>query len=167
VITLLPWRLMVAATALAAFSTTAVLTAARLNPGEVTHDVAPFAHLVALVVGFGAVLSVDWVALLWMVGRRELGDVLRTADNVAVPIWAGYLGLVLSGACLAPELENPLTLAKLGLVLLIGWNGLVASWLSPALHAGSDRALTLSGMSAVISQLGWWGATVIGYLNAR
>ena len=164
---LLPWRQLLAAAALAALGATVVLTAERVHAGPVTHDVALFVHLASLVVGFGAVLSVDWVALLWISGRRELADVLHTAENVHVPIWTGYFGLVLSGVALDPDISSPVTALKLGLVLLIGWNGLVVGWLQPQLHQGSPRALTLSGMSALISQLGWWGATVIGYVNAR
>ena len=164
---LLPWRLVVAAVGLVATGGASVLATGRVYQSELAHDCALFAHLASLVIGFGAVLSVDWVALLWSSGRRDLADVLRTADNVQVPIWAGYAGLVPSGIALEPDLSSPLTLVKLGLVLLIGWNGLVVTWLQPHLRAGSERALTLSGMSALVSQLGWWGAMAIGYLNAR
>lgn len=155
-----------AAFGLAALGAAAVLATTRVQVNDLTHDCALFVHLASLVVGFGAVLSVDWVALLWISGRRDLGQVLETAENVMVPIWAGYAGLVASGIVLAPNLSNPLTIIKLGLVLVIGCNGIMVSWLAPRLRDNCPRALTLSGMSALVSQLGWWGATVIGYLNA-
>jgi len=140
--------------------------AIHVHPHALVYSGALFVHLASLVVGFGAVLSVDWVALLWLVGRRDLAEVLNAADNVQVPIWTGYTGLVASGIALEPDLSAPFTIVKLALVVVIGWNGLLVSWLAPRLRVGSQRALTLSGMSALVSQLGWWGATVIGYVNA-
>lgn len=161
-----PWRHGLAALGLAALGVAAALATTRIHADGPIRDCALFVHLASLVVGFGAVLSVDWMALLWIAGRRELSQVLEAANNVVVPIWAGYAGLVASGIVLSPDLTNPLTVVKLGLVLVIGWNGVLVSWLAPLLRANDLRALTLSGMSALVSQLGWWGATVIGYVNA-
>lgn len=145
-----------------------VWTAGHLAPDRTLHDVALFAHLACLVVGFGAVLTVDWVAILWVVGRVELLDVLRQAGGVHVPIWAGFGGLVLSGVVLEPDVTSPVTQAKLGLVLLIGWNGLFAMWLHSRLSADPGRfRLGVSAVTASLSQLGWWGAMVIGFVNAR
>ena len=56
-----------------------------LHPGAVATDLALVLHLASVVFGFGAVLAVDWVALLWVAGRRRFGDVLRAADNVHIP----------------------------------------------------------------------------------
>jgi hypothetical protein len=143
-------------------------TATTVHPGRAVHDCALFVHLASLVVGFGAVLSVDWVALLWVLRRRRLSDVLVTAGNVHVPIWAGYSGLVLSGVLLEPSLGSPITQVKLALVLLIGWNGLVATWLHHVLHGDVRRRLiVVSALSATVSQLGWWGAMAIGFVNGR
>ena len=113
-------------------------------------------------------LTVDWVALLWMLRRRRLTDVLTTASNVHVPIWAGYAGLVLSGVMLEPALGSLVTQVKLGLVLLIGWNGLVAMWLHHLLQGEVRRCVVLaSALSATVSQVGWWGAMGIGFANGR
>ncbi|ARZ68555.1 hypothetical protein M1P56_31325 [Streptomyces sp. HU2014] len=162
----------------------AVWTAVHLTADPLLHDVALFAHLASLVVGFGAVLTVDWLGLLWLLGRRPLPEVLRTADAVHLPIWLGLAGLVGSGVLLHPDPGSPLTQVKLGLVLLVALNGVHAWTLGPALAAlsgprGADapgdapgapvsRALTARCASTVlVSQLGWWGATVIGFLNSR
>ena len=143
-------------------------TATHLQSDQVLHEVALFAHLSCLVIGFGAVLAVDWMALQWAAGRRMLSDVLRTAGEVHVPIWVGYSGLVLSGVFLSPDLTSPVTQAKLALVLVIGWNGLAATWLQRHLR---DRpggvTLVVSAICAGVSQGAWWGAAVIGFLNAR
>jgi hypothetical protein len=143
-------------------------TADHVHPTPVLHDAALFVHLASLVVGFGAVLTVDWVALLWVLRRRRLTDVLTTASNVHVPIWAGYAGLVLSGVLLEPALDSLITQVKLALVLLIGWNGLVAMWLHHLLQGEVRRVLiAVSAVSATVSQGGWWGAMVIGFANGR
>lgn len=138
------------------------------HPHPAVHDTALFVHLAALVLGFGGVLSVDWVAALYLLGRRSFLDMVRAADNAAVPIWAGYAGLVLSGLLLEPALDSPVTLVKLGLVLVIGLNGVVALAVHRALTREPDlRWMAIGGSVAVVSQLGWWGATVIGFLNAH
>jgi hypothetical protein len=143
-------------------------TAHHVHPDRVLHDAALFVHLASLVVGFGAVLTVDWVALLWVMRRRRLTDVLATATNVHVPIWAGYAGLVLSGVLLEPALDSGITQVKLGLVLLIGWNGLVAMWLHHLLEGEVRRVvIAVSAVSATVSQAGWWGAMLIGFANGR
>ncbi|MEV0373137.1 hypothetical protein AB0I10_25490 [Streptomyces sp. NPDC050636] len=133
---------------------------------------ARFLHLVALVVGLGSVLAVDWFAVLWMLGRRRLADVLRTACALQVPIWLGLAGLVVTGLFLRPDLASPLTQLKLGLVLAITLNGLYAHWLGQRLdqcgEAGVPRPLRIqSGVAASVSQLGWWGASLIGFLNSQ
>jgi hypothetical protein len=138
------------------------------DPTDQVHDVALLVHLAALVIGFGAVLTVDWVGLLWVLGKRTFDDVLRTAGDVTIPIWTGYAGLVASGLCLEPDLTGALTRVKLGLVVLIGVNGLFAITLHGRLVHGPNRVLVMvAGISAGISQLGWWGALVIGHLNSR
>jgi hypothetical protein len=138
------------------------------HPPAQVHDVALFVHLAALVVGFGGVLAVDWVALLFAAGRRRLSDLLETADTMLVPIWGGYAGLVASGLLLEPDLHSPITQVKLVLVVVIGLNGGLALWLHNHLEHGAGRLpMMIGGLCATISQIGWWGATLVGFLNAH
>lgn len=58
-----------------------VWTAPRVHVGPDVHRLAPFCHLAALVVGFGAVLAVDWLGLQWMLRRLDLATLLRTASK--------------------------------------------------------------------------------------
>ncbi|UUZ61142.1 hypothetical protein [Nocardioides sp. B-3] len=121
--------------------------------------------------GFGAVLSVDWVGLLWVVRRRTLSDVLDTAGHLTAPIWLGLAGLVLTGILLEPALDNPLTQVKLGPVLLIVWNGLFAGLLHHRLCVGASfdtaprRVLLAAAAATTVSRVGWWGSMVIGFIN--
>ena len=48
-----------------------VLIGGFLDPGVQIHRVALAAHILALVLSFGAILVLDWVGLLWLLGRRE------------------------------------------------------------------------------------------------
>jgi hypothetical protein len=156
------------AIAIGAATPAACWLAHHVHAGQTLHDAALFAHLASLVVGFGSVLVVDWVALRWAFGRRSLIDVVRSADDVTMLIWIGYAGLVASGVLLSPDLTSIATRIKLGAVLLIGWNGLVATALSRRLHARPSRNLMLaSATCAGVSQAAWWTATTIGFLNAR
>lgn len=163
------WALRVALGAAMGVGGLGLLWVARhVHPDPVLHEVALFCHLACLVVGFGAVLAVDWQAALWLLGRRELTDVLGTATHVHVPIWGGYLGLVVSGTLLAPDVGATATQVKLGLVLALGWNGLLAGWFQERLEQHAVRPLVLASAGcAAFSQLGWWSATAIGFLNAR
>lgn len=148
-----------------------VWVAAHVRTDPALHQAALFVHLACLVVGFGAVLAVDWVALMWVWRRRGLSEVLTTAAHLQVPIWLGYAGLVVSGAFLEPDPGASLTLVKLGAVVVIGWNGCLAAWLHRRLSAYRGPVgrgvLALSVASASISQAGWWGATLIGFLATR
>lgn len=142
-----------------------------LHADPILHTVARFAHLAALLIGFGAVLTIDWLGLQCLLGHRPLADVLRLAQTTAAPIWAGLTGLTLSGLLLHPDLTSWPTRIKLGIVLVIGLNGLYAHQLTPRLHSQgnpvSRPVLMQAAACAAISQTGWWSATLIGFLNAH
>lgn len=144
-------------------------TVPHLHADPALHTVARFAHLAGLVVGFGAVLTVDWLGLRWLLGHRAFRDVLQLAQTAAAPIWAGLATLVVSGLVLHPDLASWPTRVKLGIALVIGLNGLYAHHLTPRL-AGQEvpRSLLIrAALCGAVSQAGWWSATIIGFLNAH
>ncbi|KDA41683.1 hypothetical protein E0F15_16250 [Frankia sp. B2] len=149
----------------------AVWTAAHLTADPTLHTAALFVHLAALVGGFGAVLAIDFFALSWLFGRRSFPDVIRVASGLHVMIWAGLAGLVLSGILLHPDLSRRLTQVKIGLVLLIALNGLhiwaIQHRLEQSATVPSRALLARSIISNLLSQAGWWGAMVIGYLASQ
>src|SRR5690606_21836122 len=79
-------------------------------------SIALFVHLGSLVVGFGAVLSIDWYGVLWFRRKIKLTDVSGHAHRVTLLTWLGLIGLCLSGMFLRPDLGSPLTLVKIGAV---------------------------------------------------
>ncbi|MFC7501446.1 hypothetical protein [Nocardioides sp. GCM10030258] len=132
------------------------------------HAVALFAHLAALIAGFGAVLAVDWMALLWLTGRRSIEAVLEAATSVAIPIWLGYAGLVGTGMLLEPDLASTWTKIKLALVVIIGVNGVAAAAVHHAMVRHPSRAaMMLGAVCATLSQACWWTATAVGFVNAH
>jgi len=142
------------------------------RPSAELHTVALFVHLAALVAGFGAVLVIDWIGLLWALGRRTFFDVTHTADAVHVVIWGSLLALVASGIFLEPDTATVLTRIKLALVLVIALNGLHAHALQPQLVPHRDTPpspglLARAGVTAALSQLCWWAAMIIGFCNTQ
>ena len=148
----------------------AIASASQLiDPPPVAHRVAQFAHLSCVVVGLGSVIVVDWFGLLWRFGRKPLKTVLDTASVLAVPIWFGFGGLLMSGMFLSPDLSSPLTRVKIGMVALAGVAGVLALALGRRLSSPRQpvtrRLLRTTLTVAVISQACWWTAAVIGFLN--
>ncbi|WP_199808155.1 hypothetical protein [Streptomyces sp. NRRL F-2580] len=136
------------------------------------HTAALFVHLASLVLGFGAVLAIDYYGALWLTGRKTLREVLDSTAPLHMPVWAGLGGLLFSGAFLHPDLASPLTCVKLGLVLVLSLNGVQASALHHRLAAveggSAPRSLLIRGaVTASVSQVAWWGAVAIGFLNSR
>ena len=159
---------------LAAF--TACIALSRLVPESYSWrpTVSAF-HVMSLVLSFGAVLLVDWHGLLWLSGRRALTESTRLAAAASPIIWAGLGGLFLTGTLLRPDIGSPLTLLKLALVLAVCVNGAVMAPVRLRLASLSadaspvdvpEREWHRMMLSTAISQVGWWGAVVIGFVNA-
>lgn len=153
----------------------AISVSTLLVPPPWLHTLALFAHLASLIVGFGAVLMVDWYALLWVTEWRTVRDLRQVDLTLKPPIWVGIIGLLVSGALLQPDLGSPPTLVKLGAVLVLSLNGVaITRWtvhlarfprktrFSSLPRAARMRFIT----SAAISQVAWWTAVVIGMLNS-
>ncbi|MEV4415554.1 hypothetical protein [Catellatospora sp. NPDC049609] len=134
--------------------------------------VALFVHLAAVVLGFGAVLTLDWFGLRWMLGREDLTTVVSVARVVQTPIWVGLGVLVVSGALLSPDTSAPLTVVKLLAVLAVTLNGQWAGRVQERLVAlggarPSRRLLGAAVLAATVSQAGWWTATLVGFVSAQ
>ncbi|BCJ75038.1 hypothetical protein CS0771_45820 [Catellatospora sp. IY07-71] len=134
--------------------------------------VALFVHLAAVVLGFGAVLTLDWSGLMWLLGRQDLATLVSVARVVQTPIWLGLGLLVVSGAQLSPDTSSPLTVVKLVAVLAVALNGQWAGRVQERLAClgnarPSRRLLGAAVLVATISQAGWWTATLVGFISAQ
>lgn len=152
--------------------TAMVLAAPHIRTGDAVHRFALFAHLAALVLGFGAVLSLDWFGLMWMLGREDLITLVRVAQVAHTPIWIGLAGLMFSGMLLSPDTSAAPTVLKLVAVLAVALNGLAAAGVQRRLLALNGAApprplLAAAVVVATVSQAGWWTATLVGFVNAQ
>ncbi|MCY0929318.1 hypothetical protein OTB20_24585 [Streptomyces sp. H27-H1] len=166
------WWTVAAAALLATLALTAGLwSSLHVRADAALHTAALFVHLASLVLGFGAVLCADYWGMLWLTRRCSLDEVLGAVSRLHTPIWAGLGGLVASGLLLHPNLGSPLTLTKLALVLVLTLNGLQAGFLGHRLAATpapiGRGMLIWASATALISQVCWWGAVVIGFLNSN
>ncbi|WP_433591272.1 hypothetical protein [Nocardia sp. CA-145437] len=167
------WGITAAYALLATGTLTAALwIAAHVTASPAVHHGGVFVHLASLVVGFGGVLTADSFVLRWAAGRLDLASALRAVSRLHVPIWLGLAGLVASGCVLEPDLSSTMTRTKLALVLALTLNGIQAYSLNHRLTARGDtpltaRLLTWGAATGMASQVCWWGATAIGFLNAR
>jgi len=152
-----------------------VLVGGFLDPGAVVHRVALAAHILALVLSFGAILVLDWVGLLWLLGRRDVHDTRRLESAAQPLIWGGLAILLISGALLHPDLSSPPTQIKLVSILVLMLNGLVLTRTVKQLHllppatlftamAAGLRTRLLAALC--ISQACWWTSVLVGLLNS-
>lgn len=166
------WALIGLGIAISAVWAAAIWAATHLQADETLCVAARFVHLATLIIGFGSIITIDWLAILWLLGRRGLGELLQAVHAVHVLVWLGLGGLVLSGLVLRPDLSSVLVQIKLGMVFLVTLNGLFAYSVGQRLARCTDsrvprRLLVQSGAAALISQAGWWTATLLGFINSH
>jgi hypothetical protein len=164
------------ATAVVAGWVGVVVLAARLDPAPSLRPYALFGHLVCLAVSFGAVLAVELHGLGFLLRRVSTDRMATVALSLDPLIWAGLIGMCTTGVVLGPHLDRPLTVVKLGAVLVVALNGLWARDLARELRSlpsAGDRSVLPPGVlrratrTSVVSQLGWWSAVVIGFLTTN
>jgi hypothetical protein len=155
----------------------AVFGSTRIHVDRYVHHLAVVLHLLSLTFGFGSVLAVDLCGLAGLRRRRDfaLADAVRTAAVVDLLIWVGYLGLILSGLLLRPDLNSPLMWVKLGAALVAGLNGVNARRVMAAMSV-LPRSARLADLprpfacravaAALVSQAAWWTAILIGFFGA-
>jgi hypothetical protein len=171
-------RLRLAASAAAVTLLWAVVLVAsqQFTIGHGFHHPVVALHLISLTVGFGAVLAVDVCALNGLLRRHDftLADALKAAAVVDPLIWIGYVGLIVSGLLLHPDLSEPWMWVKLAAGFAAGINGLNANSVIKAL-GDLPRATRLSDLprgfavravgAATFSQAAWWTAILIGFFG--
>lgn len=140
-----------------------------------TYHIFLFIHLISLVVGFGAVVVIDTCGFLWLIKKIKLSFVEKVARITQPLIWTGWSFLVLSGIPLIimKGTISGLTTIKIFLVLLLGLNGLYLHIIKKGLKGvtNNDNIPKILKFritfATTISQIGWWGAIIIGFLNNK
>jgi len=140
-----------------------------MRPSPLQHDIALFAHLGFVILGFGTVLVADYFFALWILGRSTFIEAVGHTTRLHALIWAGLTGLVASGMLLRPDLTLGTTLVKLGLVAVLTVNGVQASALSRHMTAIDGdppwRLLVRGGITSAVSQVCWWGDLTVRRLR--
>lgn len=158
----------IASAAVAALSA-AVWLSTVVETTSAIRDLALFAHLASLILGFGAVLVADWVFALWVFRRITFAQAVIHTGWLHPLIWTGLCGLVASGVLLKPDLAAGPTILKLGLVAVLTVNGIQATALGKRMSALTNtpprRLLIRGGVTSAISHICWWGAIVVGFLS--
>jgi hypothetical protein len=152
-----------------------VLVGHFVDCGPELHRLGLAVHILALVLSFGTILVVDWLGLLWLMGKVHMHESPKLEAAAKPLIWGGLALLLASGALIQPDLTNPVTAVKLGCVLILMLNGLS---IAPMMHklfalppetrfgelAHRLRLRLLIALS--ISQACWWTAALIGLVNS-
>ncbi|WP_395398504.1 hypothetical protein ACHMXB_11790 [Arthrobacter sp. UC242_113] len=143
--------------------------------GPLLHRIGLAGHILSLVLAFGTILVVDWLGLLWLMGKVHMHASPKLERATKPLIWGGLALLLASGALIQPDITNPVTAVKLGCVLILMLNGL---GIAPAMHKMfalpretrfselGRRLRTRLLIALSISQACWWTAVLIGLVNS-
>ena len=154
---------------------TSALVGHFVDCGPDLHRIGLAVHILSLVLSFGTILVVDWLGLLWLLGKVEMHASGKLEAAAKPLIWGGLSLLLVSGALINPDLTNPVTAVKLACVLILMLNGL---GIAPAIHrllalpaktrfTELTHRLRLRLMTALtVSQACWWTAVLIGLVNS-
>lgn len=152
-----------------------VLVGFCVDCGPELHRIGLAVHILALVLSFGTILVVDWLGLLWLMGKVQIHESPKLEAAAKPLIWGGLALLLASGALIQPDLTNPVTVIKLVCVLALMLNGLS---IAPAMHRMfalppetrfSELGRRLRNrllVALTISQACWWTAVLIGLINS-
>ena len=129
-------------------------------------------HIISLIIGMGAVLVIDTAGVLWLLKKTKLSSVMSMARLTQPLIWIGWSGLVISGSVLLTlkGSVDALTKLKLFLVLMVGLNGFFLHLIKKSMESIKGEHVPAKlmfkiALASAISQIGWWGAIVIGFLH--
>ena len=132
-----------------------------------------FFHLSFLILGLGSVLVTDLYGLLWMRNRVRFNQIVKVSGVTEKFIWIGWAGMVAVGIPLIimkGEVDN-LMIIKLVFVAIIGINGYPLHLLQKKMAEFTDQDVVPGVfifrlmLSITLSQIGWWGAVIIGFLH--
>ncbi|WP_231754866.1 hypothetical protein [Pseudarthrobacter sp. GA104] len=152
-----------------------VLVGHYVDCGPELHRIGLAVHILALVLSFGTILVVDWLGLLWLLGKMEMHESGKLEAAAKPLIWGGLALLLVSGALISPDLTSTVTVVKLVAVLVLMLNGLS---IAPAMHrllalppstrfSELTKRLRLRLLIALtVSQTCWWTAVLIGLINS-
>lgn len=134
-----------------------------------------FSHLIFLMVGFGSVIVIDVCGIFWLANKIKLSFISKVANITQPLIWIGWSGLVLSGIplLLIKGSISDITVLKLFAVFMLALNGIYLHIIKDNFkkYQNEEHIPKLLyfriGLATFVSQICWWTAIVIGFLNNK
>lgn len=132
-----------------------------------------FFHLSFLILAFGSVLVTDLYGILWIFDRLRFKRIVRLSGVTEKFIMTGWIGMVVTGIpmiIMKGEVDN-LMMIKIALVALVGLNGYPLHLLQKKMKEFKEDSVVPAihifrlSLSLTVSQVGWWGAILIGFLH--
>lgn len=130
-------------------------------------------HLATLILTVVCILYADHMGFEYIQGKRT-HMVYAQMRRLHRMVWAGLLGMILSGAALAIPMSEylvtePVFMLKMGFVAVLFINALVIGTFIPLVCTRSFKDLTTSekvslGISGAVSIVCWVGAAAVGFL---
>lgn len=133
-----------------------------------------FVHLVGVILGFGTVMYVDIVGALWVLRQMSAKHLLWATGVGQKIIWSSVGLLIASGIFLLPASPTLRTKLKLLAVVILVINGFLLDQIRKQLAEYDEtdfwklpRSFQIKSVLAIsLSQLMWWTAVIIGFLNS-
>jgi hypothetical protein len=136
-----------------------------------------FLHLIFLITAFGSIIVIDTFGLLYLLNKRTLKEVDAVARITQLLIWLGFFGLVFTGLLLTGGVipSTGIRSVKMLFVGMLGLNGIFLHTIRQSYQTYLNRKfieLPLSiririFLASAISQIGWWGAIIIGFVSSN
>lgn len=137
--------------------------------------IAVFLHLVGVIVGLGAVITVDTAGLLWVFNQVVAEQLIWLSGVAQKLIWGAVIWQLVTGAYLL-DLSTITwqTEIKLIAVAVLIINGVLLDQLRKSIAASKEsnfwhlpKNLQLKSIILIgVSQLAWWTAVLIGFLRS-
>ena len=149
----------------------------QLVPQPWLHMVMLFGHLASIIIGLGAAVFLEFNGFLWTIERRSLSATCATTERLGLGGRVDRHPRAVRHGCVPATrpLEQPLTVIKMGAVLLVAMNGVAMTRLTAELSrlpgpvplrlGAASRASCGACGVPLVSQVGWWTAVIIGMLN--
>ena len=132
-------------------------------------------HVLAIAVAYGSVLIVDFMGLLWLLGKIDRERMIKLTNWDQPVIWTALITILASGVLLEPDLTKTLMKVKMLLVLAMLANGFNLEALRKKTLTFTDQRFwdlprsfqIWSAGSIMLSQVLWLSIILLGVFISR
>lgn len=132
-------------------------------------------HLLAIFVAYGSVLIVDFMGLLWLLGKIGRERMIKITNWDQPVIWTALITILVSGILLEPDLTKTLVKIKMLLVVAMLANGFNLETLRKKTLTFTEQRFwdlprsyqVWSAGSIMLSQALWLSIIILGAIISR